>query len=78
MVGATASTHDREEGLDISYLCIQNRAINRNRTYNHTAWASNSGEEKDILDHSATGHFISLKEQQTTVQATIKESHENL
>ena len=43
------------------------------RTYNHTAWASNSGEEKDSLDHSATGHLITLKEQQTTVhlQATI-------
>ena len=40
-------------------------------TYNHTAWAGNSGEEKDSLDHSATGHFIYLKEQQTTVQATI-------
>ena len=36
-----------------------------------TAWASNSGEEKDSLDHSATGHFIYFKEQQTTEQATI-------
>ena len=71
MVGATASTHDREEGWIISYLCIQNRAIDRIRTYNHAAWASNSGEEKDSLDHSATGHFIYLLEQQTTVQATI-------
>ena len=23
-----------------------------------TAWASNSGEEKDSLDHSATGHYV--------------------
>ena len=67
-----------KRGGIISYLCIQNRAINRIRTYNHAAWASNSGEEKDSLDHSATGHFIYLKEQQTTVQATIQESHENL
>ena len=38
----------------------------------------NSGDEKDSLDHSATGHFIFFMEQQTTVQATIQESHENL
>ena len=41
-----------------SYLCRQNRAIGRIRTYNHTAWASDSGEEKDSFDHSATGHFL--------------------
>ena len=58
MVGATASTHDRKRGGIISYLCLQNRAINRIQTYNHAAWASNSGEEKDSLDHSATDHFI--------------------
>ena len=23
-----------------------------------TAWASNSGEEKDSVDHSASGHYI--------------------
>ena len=51
-----------KRGGIISYLCIQNRAIDRIRTYNHAAWASNSGEEKDSLDHSATGHFIYLKE----------------
>ena len=45
--------------------------MNRIQTYNHAAWAINSGEEKDSLDQSATGHFIQLKEQQTTVQATI-------
>ena len=45
----------------ISYLCRQSRAISRIRTYNHTAWASSSGEEKDNLDHSATGHFTEYR-----------------
>ena len=31
------------------------------RTYS-TAWASNSGEEKDSLEHSATGHYIKPKD----------------
>ena len=50
-----------KRGGIISYLCIQIRAIDRIRTYNHAEWASNSGEEKDSLDHSATGHIIIIK-----------------
>ena len=36
-----------------------------------TAWASNSGEKKNYLDHSATGHFIYSKGKQSFVQANI-------
>ena len=36
-----------------------------------TAWASNSGEEKDSLDHSATGHYLKPKDKQSTVQVNI-------
>ena len=60
MVEATAYIHIiGKRGGIFSYLCRQNRAICRIRTvlYNHTAGASNSVEEKDSLDHSATGHF---------------------
>ena len=45
-----------KRGGIISYLCIQNRAIDRIQTYNHAAKVSNYGEEKDSLDHSGTGH----------------------
>ena len=40
------------------------------------AWASNSGEEKDSLDHSAIGHYILSKDQQRIVQENISESHD--
>ena len=36
-----------------------------------TAWASNAGEEKDSLDHSATGHYLKPKDKQSTVQVNI-------
>ena len=65
-------------GGRITYLCGQNKgrrtkAFGRIRTYNlqPTAWVSNSGEEKDKLDHPATGSYTQSKGKQSTVQANI-------
>ena len=55
MVGATASTHDREEGWD-DFLFVYTELSHRQDS--NLQPCSNSGEEKDSLDHSATGHFI--------------------
>ena len=53
----------------IYYLCRQNKG--RGEEHNPLAWASNPEEEKDSLDHSATGHYIKLKDFQITAQANI-------
>ena len=37
-----------------------------------SALASNSGEEKDSLDHSATGHYIKPKDFQSTKEESNK------
>ena len=57
-----------KRGGIIYYLCRQNK--DRGEEYDPlagfepepTAWASNSGEETDSLDHSATGHYIKPKD----------------
>ena len=42
-----------------------------------TAWASNSGEVKYKLDHSATGHYIFSEDlQRDCIPANIWKSHE--
>ena len=60
-------------GGRISNLCEQNKVEEQEPLagIEPTARASNSGEEKDNLDHSATGHFITSKGKQSTVHSNI-------
>ena len=79
MVGQLRTHMKGMRGGRISNLCRQNKGRVEEQdqlgrfeptTYS-IAWASNSGEEKDSLDHSATGHYISSYYKQSIVQATI-------
>ena len=42
-----------------------------------TVWASNSGEEKDNLDHSATGHFINQRVNRVLYKQTSRSHMKN-
>ena len=70
-------------GVGISLICVdrikkdvRNNIHWQDSNLQPTAWARNSGEEKESLNHSATGHYIFQKDQQSTEQANALESHE--
>ena len=64
MVGQLRIHDDREEGwaqfiicVDIVKVEVRNMIHSQDSNLEPTALASNSGEEKDSLDHSDTGNY---------------------